>query len=156
MSARGLHACVASKLPRDHEDEVHERMVQAAATASPKTLLGDTVNQLTRHSQQAPSLQSLITPERADFSAAKRTRSPHAPHWAGTIRSSPEFANRMSELGLADTEGGQDQIVAELRTTVAGLEDENAALKDELEDVRRQDKEDLALAVRNFCRLQSN
>lgn len=38
--------------------------------------------------------------------------------------------------------------VADLRTTVMGLEDENAALKDELEDVRRQGKEDLALAVR--------
>ena len=72
----------------------------AAATASPKTLLGDTVTQLTQ----------------------------------------PLSASKSRAVGAAETG---------LRATVSGLEDENAALKAELAAVRRQGKEDLALAVKH-------
>eukprot|EP01043_Picozoa_sp_COSAG02_P075050 COSAG02_NODE_15296_length_1183_cov_3.702808_2_plen_117_part_00 len=40
------------------------------------------------------------------------------------------------------------KTVVDLRATVVDLEDESAALKNKLEEVRRQGKEDLALAVR--------
>eukprot|EP01043_Picozoa_sp_COSAG02_P017730 COSAG02_NODE_811_length_16911_cov_343.583095_1_plen_426_part_00 len=168
-----------SRVPRDHEDEVQERLVLAAATASPKTLLGDTAAQLTQSISvtAGADVRSSVSPQRVDlFDVNPPTRSTKTPGaLATTIRSSPEFAKRMKDLGLAYSEHEQpyrqlqqqdDQcviadastevsttaklhtMVAHLHTTVLGLEDENAALKDELEDVRRQDKEDLALAVR--------
>ena len=149
------------KLPRDHEDEIQERLAVAAATASPETLLGDTVTQLTQPGSSLTSPAPSKVRSRRHSADAKQTRSPTA--WTTTIRSSPEFRERMSDLGLASTEHENNDSqrpaastttvelqshIADLRTTVVALEDENAKLKDELEEVRRQGKDDLALAVR--------
>jgi hypothetical protein len=48
-----------SQLPHDHNDEVEERVAKAAATASPKTLLGETVNQMTAAAAPLPSASRL-------------------------------------------------------------------------------------------------
>lgn len=143
----------------------------AAATASPKTLLGQTAAQLTQpvSVSAGKNVRSSVSPQQGNVSDANPPNgSPRA--WATTIRSSPEFAKRMNDLVVAHTDHHLQQqdnqrvlagapaelsttvelrtTVADLRATMMGLEDESAALKDELEEVRRQGKEDLALAVR--------
>ena len=81
----------------------------AAATASPKTLLGDTVTQLTQ----------------------------------------PVSASKSRAVGPSEAVTTLQATVAGLHATVLGLEDEKAALKTELAEVRRQGKADLALAVKH-------
>lgn len=106
--------------------------------------------------------------QRVDSSAVQSTVAPRA--WATTIRSSPEFAKRMRNLGLS--EGDQDlqenkpvlriqptsnitttelhTTAVDLRATVLKLENENKSLKNELHQERQQGKQDLALAVRSL------
>ena len=131
----------------------------AAATASPKTLLGDTAVQLMQSVsvQAEPNVRSSLSPQRGDSCDVNAPAiSPRV--WATTIRSSPEFARRMQDLGLAHTENEQPRYqlqqqddqrviadasaeesttaqlhttVADLRTTVMGLEDEQLPKEEE-------------------------
>eukprot|EP01046_Picozoa_sp_COSAG06_P033425 COSAG06_NODE_3410_length_5383_cov_180.550530_5_plen_334_part_00 len=63
-----------SQLPHDHSDEVEERVAKAAATASPKTLLGETVNQMTAAAAPPPSVSQLAAG--ASFTSASSIAGP--------------------------------------------------------------------------------